>query len=135
MKTSTARDLHCCAVSQQKGEISPQQEKSESNNTQSKPKEERVWSVLVHLSTPSFSSRQSRQAGKPSVTFLNISLSIFVTRCQQNDFTPNVQREICGEWWVFGVNFRKWLDKAVLDFYFKRAVPRSPCCVMLNSEN
>lgn len=35
MKTSTARDWHCCTVSQQKGEISPQQEKSESNNTHS----------------------------------------------------------------------------------------------------
>lgn len=66
MKTSTARDRHCCAVSQQKGEISPQREESESNNTHSKPKEERVWSVLVHLSRPSLSSRQSWQENHQS---------------------------------------------------------------------
>lgn len=35
----------------------------------------------------------------------------------------------------FGVNLRKWLDRLSWRFDFKKPVPRSPCCVMLNSKN
>lgn len=68
MKISTARDRHRCAVSKQKGELSPPQEKSDSSNTHRRPKEERVWSVLVHLSAPLLSFQDS--AGRKTITHI-----------------------------------------------------------------
>lgn len=125
MKTSTAGDLHCFAVSQQNGEISPQQEKSESNNTHCKPREERVWSVFGS-SINTVSLLQSGQAGKPSVTFLNNSLSIIVIRRPRNNFTSNVWRESGAGCWIFGVNLRKWLDGLVLEVLLEETGPSVP---------
>ena len=89
MKTSTARDRHCCAVSQQTGEISPRQEKvNQTTHTANLKKKEFgvYWFIYQH-----HHPLQGRAGGeKPSVTFLNNSLSIFVIRCRRNDFTSNV---------------------------------------------
>lgn len=70
------RDWHCCTVSHQEGEISPRQEKSESNNTQQTQRRKSLEYIGSSINTISFF--QAVHAGKPSVTFLNNSPSIFV---------------------------------------------------------
>lgn len=127
MKTSTAGDWHCCDVSQQKGEISPQREKSESHNTHSKHKEERVWSVLAHLSTASLSS-EAEQGEKPSVTSLNNILPIFGLWCRQNDFASAVEREIHESAGLWGQSL-KMAGKAVLEVLLQEAGSLGPRAV------
>lgn len=125
MKTCTAWDWLCCAMSHQKGEISPLQERSESNNTRQTERKKEFgvyWFIYQH-----HLFFEAKRTGKLSVTFLNNSPSIFVIRCWQNDFTSNVYREICGECWIFVVNRGKWVELLSWRFYFKNTVPRSPC--------
>lgn len=119
------RDRHCCTMSHQEGEISPRQEKSESNNTQQTQRRKSLEYIGSSINT--ISLFQAEHAGKPSVTFLNNSPSIFVITM--------TLLQMCGEKSVESAEGSIVENVVSWGFYFKKAVPSlSPCRVTLNSE-
>lgn len=123
MKMCTGQEWLRCNVSHPGDEISPQREKSESNNARQGRSLECAGSSIKSVS--GFPSRAHGRA------ISHIFKQQPVCLCQRRDLAWEAQGEICRERLLCGVNCRKQLERLSWRFFFffmrrERSLPSRP---------